>query len=187
MVQLSAIICSCITILWVILASFAAITLCVASRRMLIFVVYYVIDSVRKLSDTPSYKWVTPHIYHPLCFPTDKRILKNWNNNIFTFWWPAFQVHKSKLLIILKKWSPKNLGSLLTCFHVVPTRMGPLIFRGISSKGKFTGSKVLWFGKGCKMSLCSYNNVFSVTASNIRMNMNDDLDKDLKGSNWDLF
>jgi hypothetical protein len=34
--------------------SFAAITLCVASQRMFI-VVYFVIDSVRKLLDTPWY------------------------------------------------------------------------------------------------------------------------------------
>jgi hypothetical protein len=33
---------------------FAAITLCVASQRVFI-VVYFVIDSVRKLSDTPSH------------------------------------------------------------------------------------------------------------------------------------
>jgi hypothetical protein len=33
--------------------SFAAITLCVASQRVFI-VVYFVIDSVRKLTDTPS-------------------------------------------------------------------------------------------------------------------------------------
>jgi hypothetical protein len=36
--------------------SFAAITLCVASQRVFIFVVvYFVIDSVRKLLDTSSY------------------------------------------------------------------------------------------------------------------------------------
>jgi hypothetical protein len=36
--------------------SFAAITLCVASQRVLIVVrVYFVIDSVRKLLDTSSY------------------------------------------------------------------------------------------------------------------------------------
>jgi hypothetical protein len=36
--------------------SFAAITLCVASQRVFIFViVYFVIGSVRKLLDTPSY------------------------------------------------------------------------------------------------------------------------------------
>jgi hypothetical protein len=34
--------------------SFAAITLCVASQRVFV-VVYFVIDSVRKLLDTPSY------------------------------------------------------------------------------------------------------------------------------------
>jgi enhancing lycopene biosynthesis protein 2 len=35
--------------------SFAAITLCVASQLVFIVVVYLVIDSVRKLLDTPSY------------------------------------------------------------------------------------------------------------------------------------
>jgi hypothetical protein len=37
--------------------SFAAITLCIASQRVfiLVVVVYFVIDSVRKLLDTPSY------------------------------------------------------------------------------------------------------------------------------------
>jgi hypothetical protein len=34
--------------------NFAAITLCVASQRVFIIVVYFVIDSVRKLLDTPS-------------------------------------------------------------------------------------------------------------------------------------
>jgi hypothetical protein len=45
---------SCIAILWVSLVSFAATTLCVASQRVFIIVVYFVIDSVRKLLDTPS-------------------------------------------------------------------------------------------------------------------------------------
>jgi hypothetical protein len=36
------------------LVSFAAITLCVASQQVFIVVVYFVIDSVRKLLDTPS-------------------------------------------------------------------------------------------------------------------------------------
>jgi len=35
--------------------SFVAITLCVASQRVIIFVVYFVIDPVRKRLDTPSY------------------------------------------------------------------------------------------------------------------------------------
>jgi hypothetical protein len=56
MVQLSATRCSCIAILWVSLASFVAITLCIASQRVIPKVsVYFVINSVRKLLDTPSY------------------------------------------------------------------------------------------------------------------------------------
>jgi hypothetical protein len=42
MVQLSATRCSCIAILWVSLVSFAAITLCVASRGFIAIVVYFV-------------------------------------------------------------------------------------------------------------------------------------------------
>jgi hypothetical protein len=38
--------------------SFAAISLCVASQRVFIIVVYFVIDSVWKLLDTPSYVYV---------------------------------------------------------------------------------------------------------------------------------
>jgi hypothetical protein len=38
--------------------SFATITLCVASKRVfvVVVVVYFVIDSILKLLDTPSYK-----------------------------------------------------------------------------------------------------------------------------------
>jgi hypothetical protein len=57
MIQLSATRCSYIAILWVNLVSFAAITLFVASQRVFIVVsVYFVIDSVRKHLDTPSYE-----------------------------------------------------------------------------------------------------------------------------------
>jgi hypothetical protein len=52
-VQLSATRCSFITILWVSLVSFAIITLCVASQQVVI-IVYFVINSVWKLLDTPS-------------------------------------------------------------------------------------------------------------------------------------
>jgi hypothetical protein len=56
MVQLPATKCSCIAILWVSLGSFTAITLCVASQQVIQTVsVYFVMDSVRKLLDTPSY------------------------------------------------------------------------------------------------------------------------------------
>jgi hypothetical protein len=61
-VQLSATKCSCTAILRVSLVSFVAITLCVASQRVYIaaaaaaaVVVDFVIDTVRKLLDTPSY------------------------------------------------------------------------------------------------------------------------------------
>jgi hypothetical protein len=56
MVQLSATRYSCIAILWVSLVSFATITLYVSSQRVISKVnVYFVIDSVRKLLDTPLY------------------------------------------------------------------------------------------------------------------------------------
>jgi hypothetical protein len=56
-VQLSVTRFSCITSLWVSLVSFAAMTVCVASQRVFIVVsVYFVIDWVRKLLDTPSYQ-----------------------------------------------------------------------------------------------------------------------------------
>jgi hypothetical protein len=54
MVQLSATKYNFIAVLWVSLVSFATITFCIASQRVFI-VVYFVIDSVRKLFDTPSY------------------------------------------------------------------------------------------------------------------------------------
>jgi hypothetical protein len=40
--------------------SFAAINLCFTSQCLLIFVVYFVIDSVRTLLDTPSYHHMSP-------------------------------------------------------------------------------------------------------------------------------
>jgi hypothetical protein len=44
--------------------SFAAITLCVASQRVFIVVsVYFVIESVRKLLDTPSYIQIIVSIF----------------------------------------------------------------------------------------------------------------------------
>jgi hypothetical protein len=54
MVQLSAIICSCIAILWVSLVSFVTINLCVASQQVFIIVIYFVINSVWKLLGTSS-------------------------------------------------------------------------------------------------------------------------------------
>jgi hypothetical protein len=55
MVHISATRCNFIAILWVSLVSFAAITLCVASQRVFVVVsLYFVINPVRKLLDTPS-------------------------------------------------------------------------------------------------------------------------------------
>jgi hypothetical protein len=66
MVQLSATRCSCIAILRVSLVGFVAITLCVASQRVILKVsVYFVIDSVRKLLDTPSYGLKDGPTSHP--------------------------------------------------------------------------------------------------------------------------
>jgi hypothetical protein len=60
MVQLSATRCNCIAVLCVSLVSFAAITLCIAPQRVfiiiiVIIIIYFVIASVRKLMNTPSY------------------------------------------------------------------------------------------------------------------------------------
>jgi hypothetical protein len=55
MAQLSATTCSCIAILWVSLVIFVAITVYIVSQLVFIAVsVYFIIDSVRKLLDTPS-------------------------------------------------------------------------------------------------------------------------------------
>jgi hypothetical protein len=63
MVQLSATRYSCIAILWVSLASFTAITLCVASQRVFIVVsVQFVIETVRKLLDTHSCRDISEDI-----------------------------------------------------------------------------------------------------------------------------
>jgi hypothetical protein len=56
MVQLSVTRCSSVPILWVSLVSFAAITLCVASQWVFIVIVYFVINSVRRLLDKPLYR-----------------------------------------------------------------------------------------------------------------------------------
>jgi hypothetical protein len=55
-VQLSNIRCNCIGILWVIVVSFAAITLCVASQRVFIFVIYFVMTQSGNF-------WIQPCIW----------------------------------------------------------------------------------------------------------------------------
>jgi hypothetical protein len=56
MVQRSATRCNCNAILWVGVVSFATINFFVASRVFIVVSIYFVIDSVRKLLDTPSYR-----------------------------------------------------------------------------------------------------------------------------------
>jgi len=74
--QLSATRCSCIAILWVSLVSFAAITLCVAFQRVFIVVgIYFFIDSVRKLLDTPSYSATWSTDFHFVHFGRSKQRL----------------------------------------------------------------------------------------------------------------
>jgi hypothetical protein len=59
--------------------SFAAITLCVASQRVFIVaVVYFGIDSVRKLLDTPSYRQ-TDRRAHLYAFPSCKERIATTN------------------------------------------------------------------------------------------------------------
>jgi hypothetical protein len=62
--------CSCIAILLVSLVSFAAITLCVASQPAFIVIsVYFVMDSVRKLLDIPSYALLYQGSSKKICIP----------------------------------------------------------------------------------------------------------------------
>jgi hypothetical protein len=44
--------------------SFATITLCVASQRVFIVVVYFVIDSVRKILDIPLYTCTALNLFN---------------------------------------------------------------------------------------------------------------------------
>jgi hypothetical protein len=83
MVQLYGTRCSYITILWVSLIRFVAITLCVAFQWVFTVVVYFVIDSVRKLLDTPSYSIVKlPFIKAFLIWPSARDSLTLWTFKI---------------------------------------------------------------------------------------------------------
>jgi hypothetical protein len=76
---------NCIAILWVSLVSYAAITLGIASQRLFIFV-YFVIDSVRKRFDTPSYLsyilnrfYLFLEIYVPINLVRDSLVINSEN------------------------------------------------------------------------------------------------------------
>jgi hypothetical protein len=83
MVQLSANRCSCIAILWVSLVIFAAMTLCVASQWVFIVVVYFVIDEVRKLLDTPSYSLNTSYRRRVRSFKNNKSV----SQSLYSYLW----------------------------------------------------------------------------------------------------
>jgi hypothetical protein len=67
MVQLSATRCSCIVILWVILVSFAAITLCVASQR--VFIVVIVVVVIYFVMTWSGNLWIHPSYFPPSSYP----------------------------------------------------------------------------------------------------------------------
>jgi hypothetical protein len=89
MVQLSAARFSCITILWVNLFSFAAIMLCVASWRVFVVVVYFVIDRVRKLLFTLSYGLIFAWLWFVLACFRISSLSRAWQNRtkIYTILW----------------------------------------------------------------------------------------------------
>jgi hypothetical protein len=125
MVQLSATKCNCSAILWVSLVSFVAITICVASQRVFIYVVYLVIASVRKLLDVPSY--AVPFFYQTMHHASD----------IYTS-----DVRAAALFILLMtgKWILRIWGkhrfSLIGGFE---SRQGLGIFLFISTSGPALG------------------------------------------------
>jgi hypothetical protein len=104
MVQLSATRCSCIAIFWVVLMSFATITLCVASQWVFIVVsIYFIINSVWKLLGTPSYfysgfsklcMFLPTHCHIPVvCF---KSVFLGWTCCFPNTWypWSLYQVRR---------------------------------------------------------------------------------------------
>jgi hypothetical protein len=89
MVQLSATRCSCIVILWVSLVSFAAITVCVASRRVFVIVV--------SLSTQTGNFWI-----HPRTSPVDVdrwRFIWHWKDRTF----PLQTMWNISVLFFIKK------------------------------------------------------------------------------------
>jgi hypothetical protein len=75
MVHFSATRYSYIAILWVSLVSSDANTLCVAPQRVFIVVsIYFVIDSVRKLLNAPSYKYMSIRERECVCVCVRERV-----------------------------------------------------------------------------------------------------------------
>jgi hypothetical protein len=105
MVQLSATSCSCISILWVCLVCFAVITLCVASR---VFIVYLVMDSVRKRLDTPSYSELSSIsggcLLHPQCEVAPSRGDMGSSEHCFILLAVQKEAKSTKTLDVVYKW-----------------------------------------------------------------------------------
>jgi hypothetical protein len=98
LVKLSATRCSCIAILWVSLVSSTATTLCVASQRVIQKLsVYFIIDSVRKLLDTPSYNRnilnvIVTQLLEPLqMFTSILNLFIIWMSRVITEWWETLK------------------------------------------------------------------------------------------------
>jgi hypothetical protein len=99
MVQLSAIRCSCIAILWVILVSFAAIALRVASQRVFTLFDYFVMTQSgnfwihpRKFRYRQSHGCVVDKMEEALTFPIlvpSSTIITKHARNDTTFWTPC--------------------------------------------------------------------------------------------------
>jgi hypothetical protein len=71
--------------------SFAAITLCVASQRVLIVIVYFDINSVRKLLDTSSYVGLFDHFVTCSSYiASNDRII---TNELETMWKEAIVIY----------------------------------------------------------------------------------------------
>jgi hypothetical protein len=128
MVQLSTTRCSCIAILWVSLVSFAAITLYVASQRVfIVLIVYFVIDSVRKLLDTPSY-YILPSVNTSYRHSYDV-ILKSWMTKAyeFTLFSNIFSIKLNSVININHYLLPSNgKGKVPVFFNWAPGHGGVL-------------------------------------------------------------
>jgi hypothetical protein len=111
MVQLSATRYSCIAILWVSLVSFAATTLCVASQRVFIVVVYFVMTRSEKF-------WIYTRLY--ICWPMKSGLHQT--NLLLTY-----LLTYSKLQNIIWKTDSHSACESIYCF-LYGTRMFITVF-----------------------------------------------------------
>jgi hypothetical protein len=99
--------------------SFAATTLCVASQRLFVVVVYFVINSVRTLLDTPSYVCMYVCMYVSVCTYLICEFFYSWQH----FWLLIYvsfhfpRLHSEGLLATTACFTPLS-SLLLLVFHV---------------------------------------------------------------------